>query len=75
MIVRIDHEKGKHINFYEGTHVGFHPKGVTWEEGLTVVVEGRNGKDCITIEITADDKDARIFLMNDLGKTVEKIFV
>jgi len=75
MIVRIDHEKGKHINFYEGSHVGFHPKGPRWEDGLTIVVEGRNGKDCVTIEITSDDVDARIFLMNDQGKTVEKIFV
>lgn len=74
MIVKIMHDKGKHYNLYEGNHVGFHPKGTTWEKGLTVVVEGQNGKDCVTVEI--DEKsDTQIYLMNDRGKTVEKISV
>ena len=74
MIVRIDHEKGKHVNFYEGTHVGFHPKKAIWKDGLTVVVEGKNGKDCVTIEIEPGS-NTRIFLMNGQGKTIEKIYV
>jgi len=74
MIVKIVCDKGKHYNLYEGSHVGFHPKGSTWEDGLTVVVEGQNGKDCVTIEVEAE-QDTQIYLMNDRGKTVEKIFV
>ncbi len=74
MIVKIIHNKGKHYNLYEGSHVGFHPKGKNWEGGLTVVVEGRNGKDCVTVEIDKGS-DTQLFLMNDQGRTVEKIFV
>lgn len=81
MVVRIEHDNRKHINFYEGSHVGFHPKGITkkgasWDkkQGLVVIVEGRNGKDCVTIEIEGES-ETLIYLMNDQGKTVEKIFV
>ena len=74
MIVKMNYDKGKHVNFYEGNHVGFHPKGATWEEGLTVVVEGRNGKDCVTIEVD-EGGDTQLYLMNNEGKTVEKVFV
>jgi len=72
MIVRVNFDKGKHVNFYEGSHVGFHPKGVKWEDGVTIVVEGR--KDSVTIEVDKKS-DTQIFLMNDQGKTIEKIFV
>ena len=74
MIVKIIHDKGKHVNLYEGNHVGFHPKGVRWENGLTVVVEGQGGKDCVTIEID-EGSNTQIYLMNDRGKTVEKILI
>lgn len=74
MIVKIVCDKGKHNNLYEGNHVGFHAKGSTWKEGVTVVVEGRNGKDCVTIEVEKGS-DTQLYLMNDQGKTVEKIFV
>jgi len=72
MIVKVFTEKGKHVNFYEGNHVGFHPKGTRWEDGLTIIVEGR--KDSVTVEIDKGT-DTQIYLMNDQGKTVEKIFV
>ena len=74
MVVRLNQYSGKHVNFYEGTHVGVHPKGTTWEKGLTVIVEGRNGKDCVTVEIE-EGSNTQIYLMNDQGKTIEKIFV
>lgn len=74
MIVKIICDRGKHYNLYEGSHIGLHPKGTTWEKGLTLVVEGRNGKDCVTIEVD-EGKDTQLYLMNNEGKTVEKIFV
>lgn len=72
MIVKVISDKGKHVNFYEGSHVGFYPKGARWEDGLTIIVEGR--KDSVTVEIDKGT-DTQIYLMNDQGKTVEKIFV
>jgi len=74
MIVKIVHNKGKHYTLYEGSVIGFHPKGSIWGKGLTITVEGRNGRDCITVEID-EGSDTQIYLMNDQGKTVEKIFV
>lgn len=74
MIVKIVCDTGKHYNLYEGSHVGLHPKGPTWKDGLVIVVEGRNGKDCVTIEVDKKS-DTQIYLMNNEGKTVEKVFV
>ena len=76
MIVKVNHEHGKHINLYEGTHIGFHPKGEKWEDGFTIVIEGRDDRDCTTLEITPDDVGigVSVFLMNDSGKTVERVF-
>ena len=74
MVVKISFNGGKHYNFFAGTHVGFHPRGSTWKEGLDIVVEGGQGKECANIPIDAES-NTQIYLMNDLGKTIEKIFV
>lgn len=74
MIVKVVHDEGKHFNFYEGNHIGFHPKGKLWKDGVTIVAEGRNGKDCVTVEIDKGS-NTQIFLMNDQGKTVERMYV
>ena len=76
MVVKIVHDSGKHYNLHEGAHIGFHPKGNLWEDGVTVVVEGRGaaGIDSITIEIEKGS-NTKIFLMNNQGKTIEKIYV
>ena len=66
MIVRII-EDDKHDNFYEGNRVGFHEDS---GEFLTVIVE--NNKDSLTIEVEKN-KNIRIFIMNNEGKTINKI--
>ena len=71
MIVRVETGNKKHVNFYEGEHIGFHPVGKDYKDGLTVIVEGK--KTGVTIEVEKDS-NTRIFLMNNQGKTIESIF-
>lgn len=70
MVVRIVHDDGKHDSFYEGSHITFHISG----GGVEVVVERHKDKEPVTIGIDRDS-NTQIYLMNDQGKTVEKIFV
>ena len=74
MIVKTVQDHGKHVNFYEGNHIGFHPEGATCKDGVIIVIEGRNGKDCVTLEI-GEKSDSQIYLMNNQGKTIEKILI
>jgi len=72
MIARVEQDHGKHINFYEGTHIGIHKRAAgessKEKEGLTLIMEGRNID--LTIELDKDNM-TRIFLMNDQGKTID----
>jgi hypothetical protein len=70
MVVKVI--KGSHHNLYEGSHVGFHAIGEHWEDGVSIVVE--SPKESTTIEV-AGHSDTQIFLMNDSGKTIERMSV
>jgi len=72
MLIRVEQDDGKHINFYEGSHVGFHPEGNKMENGVTIIVEER--KNSVTLNIEKGSK-TRIFLMNDQGRTIEKVYI
>lgn len=76
MIVRVEHNHGDHINFYEGNHVGIHKAleaGEKQTEGLQLIVESGNQMP-VTIEL-AKDNMTRVFIMNDNGKTIDKIYL
>ena len=70
MIVRIEQDSAKHVNFYEGEHVGFHQEKMDGKIclALSIVIEGKNS---VTIEATPS---TRVFLMNDAGKTIDKFY-
>lgn len=74
MVVRIDCDKKKHINFYEGNCVTMDYKEGTpgKKDILTLVVEGR--KDSVTVEIR-EGQESSIYIMNDQGKTIERTFI
>ncbi len=76
MVAKVIHDGGKHVNLHEGSHVGFHPKGKTWKDGCTLVVEGRsaNAVDSLTIEIEPGS-NSEVYVMNDAGKTIEHIHI
>ena len=77
MVVRVEQSHEKHINFYEGNHIGFHPnwnpEAKKEEDRLFgIVIEGV--KDSLTISLLYDGA-TRIFLMNEQGKTIESKYI
>ena len=78
MILKIVSDSGKHYSLHEGPRIGIHPKGETWSDGCTIIVEGRgaNSSDSLTIEVNhKPNKHTEIYIMNDCGKTVEHVSV
>ncbi len=74
MIVRVIKED-KYDSFYEGDYVNFH-EGINQAESEKEFLEIRieSAKNSITIEIEKN-KDIKVFIMNDNGKTIEKKFI
>ena len=71
MIVRVEHNHGDHINFYEGNHIGIHKLlevGGKNVKGLQVIIN--DPKNTLTLELTEDNM-TRVFIMNDQGKTID----
>lgn len=67
MVVRIDYGKLR-CDFYEGKHIGFFPN----EGGIDIFIEG--SKSSITVGVE-QGFDVHIYLMNNQGKTIDKISI
>lgn len=68
MVLLINYDNGKHKNYYEGNHVGFHNEVKGDKKWLMVVIEGKEGS--ITVEI-CEGQSAKLYLMNNRGRTIE----